>query len=99
MRDTTKAKATDQSFMGLPEWMIFPAIAEAFTPTPSQAIMHLTAKAKEYRRRSAAGSAMERVRDRVIAESYDRTSALLRDLEEQRLNVLRKEATIVTGKR
>jgi hypothetical protein len=93
MTKENSSNAAGTSSTGLPDWMIFPTIAEVFDPTPSEAISHMTEKYKEYQSRAATSSAANRARDRLVAESYARTCELLRDLEEQRQNILRKEAT------
>lgn len=77
----------------LPDWMTFPVLASVFDPSPLEAIAYLTAKQKEYQTQLASAIAADRVRARLIAESYARTSALLQELEERRQGILRKEAT------
>jgi hypothetical protein len=93
MTKENKSNMTETSSPGLPDWMVFPTLAEVFDPTPSEAIAHMTARHKEYQSRAATGSASDRVRDRLIAESYAHTYRLLQNLEEQRQGFLKKEAT------
>lgn len=99
MKEQTNSNTREKSSPGLPDWMVFPTIAELFDPTPLEAIAHMRAKQAEYEARSATGSTADRVRDRMIAESYAHTCTLLQNLEERRQILLADEATVTAKKR
>jgi hypothetical protein len=76
--ESVSQKATSS---GLPDWMTFPTIAEAFDRSPSNTIAYLIERQKEYQSTEAKGTTADRVRARLISVSYARTCALLKDLE------------------
>lgn len=75
------ATSQETSSTVLPEWMIFPTLAEVFDESPTETIAYLTAKHKEYQSIEGTGTAADRVRARLISASYARTCALLQELE------------------
>jgi hypothetical protein len=84
-----QANATAKTSSGpLPEWMVFPHLAEVFEPTPERAIALLAQKFETYQKQANDGPPAERVRARMIAAGYARTGALLRELEGARLAFL-----------
>jgi hypothetical protein len=76
----------------LPDWMTFPTLAEVFVQSPRNTIACLAAKHKEYQSLETAGPAADRVRARLISDSYARTCALLKELEKAQ-HELNKQAT------
>lgn len=83
----------------LPDWMTFPTLALAFEPSPSETIAYLTAKHKEYESLETTGTATDRVRARLIASGYTRTSALLQELETARTQFLKQQETLTAETR
>lgn len=77
----------------LPDWMKFPTLAGVFDESPSKMIVHLTAKHKEYQSLEITGTAVDRVRARLISASYARTCALLQELENAQAKLNKKQAT------
>lgn len=77
--DKTTARAKAAAAQA--EWLKFPTLAEVFEHSPSATIEHLNARHKEYQSLEGSGAPADRVRARLIATSYARTSELLKELE------------------
>jgi hypothetical protein len=81
----------DKASVVLPDWMKFPTLAQAFEPTPEKTVAALKGKEKEYLIIEAAGAPSEKVRARIIARCYARTSELLMELETARNEINGKQ--------
>jgi hypothetical protein len=62
------------------EWLTFPALAEVWAHSPEKTIAHLADRAAHYKSLSESAAPADRVRDRLIAVSYERVHALLEEL-------------------
>jgi len=98
-KEEKKANVAGSSSATVPDWMNFPTLVEVFRASPSETIAHLAARRNEYEAQSTTGKAADRVRNRLIYQSYARTSELLQELEERRQEILKKDATEVRKSR
>ncbi len=76
----------------LPDWMMFPNLAEVFKGNVSKTISVFAAKRDRYRSLAEAGTAVDRIHARMISLSYARTYALLEELERNQCEGKREES-------
>ena len=92
---TARTKATPDKSAGTtdghdlpPEWMMFPALNEAWTRSADETIAVMAERIASYKALSASASLAERSQARLIAQSYVQVHAVL-----QELNAAQKKAT------
>jgi hypothetical protein len=74
MSDTTDEQSLP------PDWMMFPALNEAWTKSPDETIAVMTERIARYKALSISGAPAERSRARLIAQSYVQVHAVLQEL-------------------
>jgi hypothetical protein len=84
---TSKAKATPDKMADKtdgqnlpPDWMMFPALNEAWTKSADETIAVMTERIVRYKALSISGAPAERSRARLIAQSYVQVHAVLQEL-------------------
>jgi hypothetical protein len=63
-----------------PDWMMFPALNEAWTKSADETIAVMAERIARYKALSISGAPAERSRARLIAQSYVQVHAVLQEL-------------------
>jgi hypothetical protein len=65
----------------MPEWLVFPALDKAWSSSPERAIARISKRLEWYQELSETAAPVARTRARVVALSYQRVLAVLKELE------------------
>jgi hypothetical protein len=94
-KNTTRGKAAgdiDEQMLP-PDWMMFPALNEAWTQSAEATIALMAERSKVYQALATSAPSAERARARLIAQSYAQVHAVLRELHSTSQNSASPEAT------
>jgi hypothetical protein len=76
--DKTAGSVDEQTL--LPDWMMFPALNEAWIQSADGTVALMAGRIKTFQELSSSTSPAERVRARLIAQSYVHVHAVLQEL-------------------
>jgi hypothetical protein len=78
-----------------PDWMMFPALNEAWTQSADATIALMAERIKAFKTLAASASPAELTRARLIAQSYVRVHAVLQELYSTSKHLASFERTII----
>lgn len=78
--DTTTGTIDEQRL--LPDWMMFPALNEAWMRSADGLIAHMEERSKTSQALTTSAPPAERARARLVAQSYIRVHAVLQELND-----------------